>query len=330
VTARKVVTCSTCGTVGPGITGMCPACYARSVHQPRVCDDCGEFRRILAAGLCNGCYRRSRTRVLRCVSCGEMRNIHFADRCERCKQQARAATGVCPGCRRPVKRLWDGVCRMCLTRRAEGVGTCVDCLCWTDQLLAGRCRACRQFERRNPTGMCGSCRRMVPLGTGGHCRLCLVSRRVSGARCESCLTWAPLIGADRCEGCAQFDSLHSVGHCSGCGQTVTVGRHNRCRRCQIVDRGGSASQVADGPPALQLFIGGIPGIRRRPTAPPVIPVQLTWSGHRAQCTGQLALFFMPADLSRLRIVDLDSPPARSWRPSCVLPPCSARPAAGRR
>jgi integrase len=304
---RKVVTCSTCGTVGPGITGMCPTCYARSVHHPRVCDGCGEFRRILAAGLCNGCYRRSRTRVARCLACGELRNIHFADRCERCKQQARAATGVCPGCKRPVKRLWDGSCRMCLTRRQEGLGGCVDCLCWTDQLLAGRCRACRQFERRNPAGTCRSCRRSVPVGTGGHCRLCLVCRRVSGARCESCLEWAPLRGGNRCEGCAQFDSLHSVGQCSGCDRTVTVGQHDHCRRCQIVQRRGAAGQVTGEAPALQLFVGGIPGTRRRMTTAPAPHDQLSSSGHSAQCAGQLALFFMPADLSMVHIADLDSP-----------------------
>jgi integrase len=305
--ARKVVTCSTCGTVGPGITGMCPTCYARSVHRPRVCDGCGEFRRILAAGLCNGCYRRSRTRVARCVACGEMRNIHFADRCERCKQQARAGTGVCPDCQRPVKRLWEGSCRMCLTRRQEGLGACVDCLCWTDQLLAGRCRACRQFERRNPAGMCGSCRRSVPLGTGGHCRLCLASRRVSGARCESCLMWAALIGADRCEGCAQFDSLHSVGHCNGCGRTVAVGQHDRCRRCQITQGQGGAAQMVNEAPALQLFFGGIPGIRRRPKPMSVPPGQLPQSGQGAQCAGQLALFSVRAGLSKVLVAPLNSP-----------------------
>ncbi len=285
---------------------MCPTCYARAVHQPRVCAGCGEFRRMLAAGLCNGCYRRSRTSVRRCVACGEMRNIHFADRCERCKQQARAATGVCPGCQRPVKRLWDGVCRMCLTRRAEALGGCVDCLCWTDHLLAGRCRACRQFKRRNPAGMCRSCRRTVPLGTGGHCRLCLACRRESGARCESCQAWAPLIGADRCDGCAQFDSLHSVGHCSGCGRTETVGQHELCRRCQIVERCGSAGQVADEAPALQLFIGGIPGTRRHPTQAPAQQDQASRSRHGAQCAGQLTLFFMPTDLSRVLVADLNS------------------------
>jgi site-specific recombinase XerC len=305
VTARKVVTCSTCGTVGPGITGMCPTCYARSVHQPRVCGGCEEFRRILAAGLCNGCYRRSRTRVRRCAACGETRNIHFADRCERCKQQARAVTGVCPGCGRQVARLYDGSCRMCRTRRSEGLGGCGDCLCWTDQLLAGRCRACRQFQRRNPSGMCRSCRRRVPLGTGGHCRLCLICRRVSGARCDSCLEWAPLIGVDRCAGCAQFDSMHSVDQCGGCDRTAALGQLDHCRRCQIAGGLRAPGGVADDVPPLQLFFGGIPGVRRRPTRLP--QDQLSGSGPCAQCAGQLGLFSMPAQLSRVGAAGLDSP-----------------------
>jgi integrase len=174
----STVTCATCGVTGPGRAGRCRRCYARARHTVRVCDDCGQLRRHLAAGRCARCYRLGRTRQQRCTACGEIRSVYFGDRCERCKQQARLHLGRCQRCGRQAT-LSGRYCRACLEQAAERPGSCADCLCWTG-LLGGRCRPCRLFGWKHDLSDCPSCGRQVPLGAAGRCRLCLATSRASG------------------------------------------------------------------------------------------------------------------------------------------------------
>jgi integrase len=178
-TARSwpTVTCTACGTTGPGKAGRCRRCYARAQHTPRVCVGCQQLRRHLAAGRCARCYRLSRTRRRRCVACGQVRPIHFGDRCERCKQRARARRGPCASCGRQAT-LTGRYCRACLERASERVGSCAECLCWIG-LVGGRCRPCRLFGWKHDLGDCPSCGRWVPLGAAGRCRLCLAASRAT-------------------------------------------------------------------------------------------------------------------------------------------------------
>ena len=181
-TAWPTVTCSACGTIGPGRRGpgLCRRCYARQVHAPRVCGGCGQLRRHLASGLCGRCYRLSRTRQRHCPGCSQVRPIHFGDRCERCKRRAAARVGACRSCGRHVGRLWSGRCRSCDQRARQTVGACTDCLCWTF-LLSGRCRPCRLFRWGHRLGGCPCCgRHLLPLGASGRCRLCQVTSRATG------------------------------------------------------------------------------------------------------------------------------------------------------
>jgi integrase len=144
----------------------------------RVCADCGQLRRHLAAGRCARCYRLGRTRPQRCSVCEEVRPIYFGDRCERCKQRARLHLGRCQRCGQQAI-LSGRYCRACLERAAERVGSCADCLCWTG-LLGGRCKPCRLFGWHHDLGDCPSCGRQVPVGAAGRCRLCLATSRASG------------------------------------------------------------------------------------------------------------------------------------------------------
>jgi ribosomal protein L40E len=172
------VICTACGATGPSRAGRCRRCYARARHTARVCAGCNQLRRHLAAGRCARCYRLSRTHQRRCTACDEVRPIYFGDRCERCKQQARLHLGRCQRCRQQA-RLSGQYCRACLERAAERVDSCADCLCWTG-LLGGRCRPCRLFRWKHDLGGCPSCRRQVPLGAAGRCRLCLTTSRATG------------------------------------------------------------------------------------------------------------------------------------------------------
>jgi hypothetical protein len=173
-----VVTCATCGATGPGRAGLCWRCYVRARHAPRVCADCNQLRRHLAAGRCARCYRLGRTRQQRCAACAQVRPVYFGNRCERCKQRARQHPGRCQRCGRHAT-LSGRFCRACLERAAERPGSCADCLCWTG-LLGGRCKPCRLFRFKHELGDCPSCGRRVPLGAAGRCRLCLAISRASG------------------------------------------------------------------------------------------------------------------------------------------------------
>jgi integrase len=148
---------------------------------PRTCAGCGEFRRHHAAGLCGRCYRLSKTTLRLCTGCGEVRPIFFADQCERCKAHRRSQAGECKVCGREVRRLWRGMCRRCDNRAYdyEGTGSCDDCLCWTPLLLRGACPACLLFRRGHPVAICPACRRELPIGAAGHCRLCQTAARSS-------------------------------------------------------------------------------------------------------------------------------------------------------
>ena len=96
VSAWQPVTCTECGTTGPGRPGrgLCKRCYARAQHPVRPCEDCGRTRRQLAAGLC--------ARLLPAVA-DPAGHLH----CLR-----RAAPGLV---RRPVRALQEA-------RRGEGRG----------------------------------------------------------------------------------------------------------------------------------------------------------------------------------------------------------------
>ena len=181
--SQPTVTCATCGATGPGRAGQCRRCYARAQHTPRVCIDCNQLRRHLAAGRCARCYRLSRTRQQRCTTCDEVRPVHFGDRCERCKQRARLHLGRCQRCGQQAT-LSGRYCRACLDHAAERVGSCADCLCWAG-LLGGRCRPCRLFRWHHELGGCPSCDRRVPLGAAGRCRLCLATSRATGTIASS-------------------------------------------------------------------------------------------------------------------------------------------------
>jgi integrase len=176
------VTCTACGTTGPGRpkAGLCKRCYARARYPVRPCNGCGQPRRHMAAGLCARCYRLSRTTVVVCPGCGELRPVHLAGRCQRCKRRAAARPGRCPDCGRQVARLWSGRCSACYARFCEITGACADCGDLT-RLAAGRCKACRHFRWKHPPGTCPWCGRQQPIGAAGACRSCQRAARAARA-----------------------------------------------------------------------------------------------------------------------------------------------------
>jgi len=270
--AWPVVTCTACGTTGPGRprVGLCKRCYARAQHLVRTCEGCGRTRRHLAAGLCARCYRLSRTRIVTCPGCGEERPVYFGDRCERCKRRAAARAGACRDCGKQVKRLWSGRCRTCHARRYETTGACRDCGDLT-RLESGLCRACRLFRWAHPAGTCPWCGRQQPIGAAGACRSCQLAARtaravrkqaralrkqartraprvvlppearvrpVTGA-CADCGDLTHLSGG-RCKACRAFRWAHPAGTCPWCGRQQPIGAAGACRSCQCAARTAQA------------------------------------------------------------------------------------------
>ena len=182
MTAWPQVTCTVCGTTGPGRAkaGLCKRCYARLRRQARPCASCGRDRPHLAAGLCARCYRLSRTRLVLCPGCGQQRPVWFGDRCERCKRRAAAPAGPCGDCGKQVARLWSGRCRSCDAKSREVTGACRDCGDLT-RLASGLCRACRLFRWVHPAGTCPWCGRQQPIGAAGACRSCQCAARAARA-----------------------------------------------------------------------------------------------------------------------------------------------------
>ena len=256
-----VVTCTACGTTGPGRAkpGLCKRCYARARRAERPCDGCGQTRPQLAAGLCARCYRLSRTRLVLCPDCGEQRPVHFADRCERCKRRAAARAGDCRDCGKQVARLWSGRCRSCYAKSREVTGACRDCGDLA-RLTSGLCRACRLFRWAHPAGTCPWCGRQQPIGKAGACRSCQLAaraaralgkrarasrprvvlppavrtREITGA-CADCGDLAWLSGG-LCKACRAFRGRHPVGTCSWCGRQQPIGTAGTCRSCQLAAR----------------------------------------------------------------------------------------------
>lgn len=181
-TAWPVITCTACGTTGPGRrkATLCKQCYARARRQARPCASCGQERPHLAAGLCAHCYRLSRTRVLLCPGCGEQRPVWFGDWCERCKRRSAARAGACRDCGKQVARLWSGCCRSCDAKSREVTGACRDCGDLT-RLTSELCRACRLFRWAHPAGTCPWCGRQQPIGAAGACRSCQCAARAARA-----------------------------------------------------------------------------------------------------------------------------------------------------
>ncbi|MEQ7011384.1 hypothetical protein ABN028_35000 [Actinopolymorpha sp. B17G11] len=61
------------------------------------------------------------------------------------------------------------------------MGSCLDCLAWGANRNNGwRCEACRGWQKLYKQGGCPSCRRVLPLGADGFCRLCW--RQAAGKR----------------------------------------------------------------------------------------------------------------------------------------------------
>jgi integrase len=267
MTARTwpVVTCTACGTTGPGRArvGLCKRCYARTRHPVQPCPGCGRARRHLAAGLCARCYRLSRIRIVTCPGCGQERPVHFGDRCERCKRRAAARAGACGDCGKQVARLWSGRCRSCDTKSREVTGACRDCGDLT-KLEYGLCRACRLFRWAHPAGVCPWCGRQQPIGAAGACRSCQLAARTARAlgkraralrprvvlppavptrqttgACADCGDLTHLSGG-RCSACRAFRRAHPVGTCPWCGRQQPVGAAGACRSCQLAARTAQA------------------------------------------------------------------------------------------
>lgn len=74
------------------------------------------------------------------------------------------------------------MCRRCDNRSYdyETTGSCDDCLCWTALLLRGACPACLLFRREHAVATCPGCRRNLPIGAAGYCRLCQTAARSNG------------------------------------------------------------------------------------------------------------------------------------------------------
>ena len=255
------VTCTECGTTGPGRPGrgLCKRCYARAQHPVRPCEGCGRTMRHLAAGLCARCYRLSRTRLVTCPGCCEQRPVWFGDRCERCKRRAAAKAGACRDCGKQVTRLWSGRCRGCDARSRLVTGACRDCGNLTG-LESGLCRPCRLFRWQHPLGTCPWCGRWQPIGASGECRSCQAAARaartaakraraarprvvlppavpapgINGA-CRDCgdLTW---LSGGICKPCRAFRWQHPLGTCPWCGRQQPIGAAGECRPCQLAAR----------------------------------------------------------------------------------------------
>lgn len=83
--------------------------------------------------------------------------------CERCGSSSYFSQGLCERCH-PGSPDYLGACKDCL---AWGVYRRHNWLCW----------ACRWWRQHYPVGDCAYCRRRVPIGVQGACRLCLESAR---------------------------------------------------------------------------------------------------------------------------------------------------------
>jgi site-specific recombinase XerD len=172
------VTCQACGTTAAGVRSrqLCMRCYSRA-RRVVVCTDCGQERKHAALGMCGTCWRRSRTREQRCRSCGEIRVIAVGDRCNACAYRQRARPGMCRDCGRNSPRLSAAArCNRCMRRRLKQA-PCTDCGVVTEIRARGWCSACYTYRAQYEVATCPECRRELPLGPTGLCRICLAVKR---------------------------------------------------------------------------------------------------------------------------------------------------------
>lgn len=282
-----------CGECGRRFATRRGLGYHRRARHPgsipaESCSVCGHPE-VLAKEMCRTCYTRARTVRGTCSACGKVRMLRGGRRCQRCTQ--RMST-------RPPS-------------------TCADCLSWGP--LVGRlCSACHQFRRKGTLGVCPDCRREVPLGQGGRCRLCAITRHASGSRegvCVDCGCWTRLV-TRRCNSCQVFLSRGRVGRCSLCGNEVVIGRLGRCRGCLVgaarsgvrypgrpIGQPGSLITEAPASGGIQLFFGGMREAGSWSSEPAVSgdkPGESSSGPRREErLLGQLRLIWVPADLARL-------------------------------
>lgn len=169
------------------------------------CSVCRQAGPLRAKGMCGRCYDKARRIKGSCTECGQLR--------------------VLPGGRR---------CQACITKTStKAPSSCADCLAWG--VLPGfRCFPCDQLRRRARLGWCPSCRRQIPLGRSGLCRLCQITVHSAPREgvCPDCGCWTKLVSS-RCNSCQMFRWRCKPGLCTSCGQQVVVGNLGRCRRCMV-------------------------------------------------------------------------------------------------
>lgn len=271
------------------------------------CQQCGPPAPALAKGLCSPCYSRQRRIPRSCTGCGEVLPHKAGGRCARCHARA----------------------------NPQPAASCSECLAW-GPAVGGRCIACREFAAKNSRQRCGVCRRVVPVGRSGRCRLCTIDLMASGTNdgvCSDCGLWAPLIAKGRCNTCVVFRFRSNVGTCSVCGQEMFVGKLGRCRRCLVA---GARSGVRypgrpmtanresggqDGAPGVQLFFAGMRVAGRWLAADPVREPRRSADRspeepRRGPGPGQLPLLWIRADLARIGLEEAERA-ARAERPGLL-------------
>lgn len=172
------VTCRACGATAAGVRSrqLCMRCCSRA-RRVMVCIDCGQERKHAARGMCGRCWRRSRARNQRCRSCGEIRVIAVGDRCNACTYRQHAHPGTCRDCGRDSPRLSASArCNRCMRRRLKQA-PCTDCGVVSEIRARGWCSACYTYRAHYRAATCPECRRELPVGPAGLCRICLAVKR---------------------------------------------------------------------------------------------------------------------------------------------------------
>lgn len=110
-----------------------------------------------------------------CAACRTNRAAWTTPRVDYCYGCLPGGPFAPPGCRICGSEDYfsQGLCVVCHPGSPGHPGACKDCLAWgVVRKHNWRCWSCRGWRSRHPIGECPYCRRQMPLGDHGACRLC--------------------------------------------------------------------------------------------------------------------------------------------------------------
>lgn len=113
-------------------------------------------------------------RVGVCRGCGTARiAMRGVDCCFACWPGGPVTPPPCVRCGSIAEYFTGGRCAVCHPQGSPAPGSCRDCHAWGASRKNGwLCAGCKQARTRWKPGPCPSCRRILPLGRFGCCRLC--------------------------------------------------------------------------------------------------------------------------------------------------------------